>query len=66
MNKNKFSVVISHIQNDLYAVVLNAWYINEEGIRNNIDSLTKSGVSLDEAHKLTMLFIEKNQEVKVG
>ena len=64
MKKVKFSVIISHIVNDMYAAVLNAWEINEDGSRKEIDSLNKSGISITEAHTLAVYFIEKNEGVK--
>lgn len=66
MNKTKFSVVISHINQDQYAVVLKAWTLNEEGQRVDVDSLTKAGVDISTAHQLATDFVDKNSEVEDG
>ncbi len=64
MNKNKFSVVISHIQNDLYAVVLKSWSIDNDGNKVDVASFNKAGVDIDTAHNLAINFVDKHNELK--
>jgi hypothetical protein len=56
----KYSIIISNITNTLYACVLKSWQLDKEGKQINLNSETKSGVTLEEALQLTTKFIEKN------
>lgn len=66
MQKTKFSVVISEMSNDKYAVVLKAWTLDEEGKKVEKHSLTKAGIDIDVAHQLAIDFVDKNKEVEDG
>jgi len=46
--EKKFSIVVNYVGNG-YSVVLQSFIINDEGQRETVDSLIKSGLSLEES-----------------
>ncbi len=56
----KYSLILNHISNDLYAVVMKSWELNEDGEQINITSKTKVGLTLQQAIDLQINFIEDN------
>jgi hypothetical protein len=44
----KHSIVVNHIQNDLYALVIRSWELDEEGNQINVVSLTKTNLTFNE------------------
>ena len=53
----KFSIVINHIGNDLYALVLKKYELNENNEEINVENLIKSGKTLEECLTLQNQFI---------
>jgi hypothetical protein len=45
----KYSIIINHIWNDLYAVVLKSWSIDENGIETNIETSVKTDLTFEQA-----------------
>lgn len=56
----KYSLILNHIGNDLYAVVMKSWELNEDGEQINITSKSKVGLTLQQAIDLQLNFIEDN------
>lgn len=56
--EKKFSIVINYIGNG-YSVVLQSFIINDEGQRETVDSLIKSGLTIDEAIEEVQKLISK-------
>lgn len=54
----KYSIVISNIQDDLYALVCRCWKLDDEGNQIDIDSLNKVGITLQEAQTYASQFIQ--------
>jgi hypothetical protein len=56
----KYSIVISNIVNDAYAVVCKCWKIDEQGQQYNVSTLNISNVSITEAKDIAEKFIEQH------
>lgn len=56
----KYSLILNHIGNDLYAVVMKSWELNEDGEQINITSKNNVGLTLQQAIDLQLNFIEDN------
>ena len=56
----KYSLILNHIGNDLYAVVMKSWELNEDGEQINITSKSNVGLTLQQAIDLQINFIEDN------
>lgn len=56
----KYSLILNYIGNDLYAVVMKSWELNEDGEQINITSKTKVGLTLQQAIDLQLNFIKEN------
>jgi len=56
----KYSLILNHIGNDLYAIVMKSWGINEDGEQINITSKSKVGLTLQQAIDLQLNFIKEN------
>lgn len=52
----KYSFVCNS-NNDLYALVMNCWYINEDGLKVDVKSEIKTEITLDECFQLAKDFI---------
>ena len=53
----KYSFVINEIENNQYALVMNCWYINEEGIRVDVKSDIRTGLQLTQCFDLMQQFV---------
>lgn len=53
----KFSIIINHIGNDLYALVLKKYELNENNEEINVENLIKSGKTLEECLTIQSDFI---------
>jgi hypothetical protein len=53
----KFSIIINHLSNDLYAIVLKSFELNENNEEINVDSLVQSNKTLEECLLLQNNFI---------
>jgi hypothetical protein len=56
--KRKFSIIKNHIGNDLYALVMKSWLLDEEGAETDVHSIVKSGLTLEECNSEELKFIE--------
>jgi hypothetical protein len=56
----KYSLILNHIENDLYAVVMKSWELNEDGEQINITSKSKVGLTLQQAIDLQINFTKEN------
>jgi len=56
----KYSLILNHISNDLYAVVMKSWELNEDGEQINITSKSNAGLTLQQAIDLQLNFIKEN------
>lgn len=56
----KFNIIINHLSNDLYAIVLKSFTLDEEGKQTNIETLVKSGLTFQESLTLQNNFINGN------
>jgi uncharacterized protein affecting Mg2+/Co2+ transport len=56
----KYSIVISNIQDDLYALVCRCWEIDAEGNQINIDTLNKVGITIQQAQTYAVQFVENH------
>ena len=54
----KYSIIINHIGNDLYAVVIKKYELNENNEEINVESLIQSNKTLEECLMLQNTFIE--------
>lgn len=45
----KYSIIINHIGDDKYAVVMKKWELDESGQEINIENLIKSDLTLQQA-----------------
>jgi hypothetical protein len=54
----KFSIIINHIGNDLYALVLKKYELNENNEEINVENLIQSNKTLEECILLQSNFIE--------
>jgi hypothetical protein len=52
----KYSFVCNS-NNDLYSLVMNCWYINENGLKVDVKSEIKTEITLDECFQLAKDFI---------
>lgn len=53
----KYSFVINEIENNQYALVMNCWIINEEGIRVDVKSDIKTNLQLTQCFDLVQQFV---------
>jgi len=56
--KRKYSIIKNHIGNDLYALVMKSWLLDEEGKETDIKSVVKSGISLEQCNEEEIKFVE--------
>jgi len=56
----KYSIIINNITDNFYADVLKAWKLDKEGKQINVNLLTKSGISLQDALIITTNFLKQN------
>ena len=54
----KYSIIINHIGNDLYAVVIKKYEFNENNEEISVESLIQSNKTLEECLMLQNTFIE--------
>lgn len=54
--KRKYSIIKNHIGNDLYALVMKSWLLDEEGKETDIKSIVKSGITLEECDEEELNF----------
>jgi hypothetical protein len=53
----KYAFVCNEITNNLYALVMSCWYLDEEGNRVDVKSDTKVNLSLQECFDLAQAFV---------
>jgi len=53
----KYAFVCNEITNNLYALVMSCWYIDEEGNRVDVKSETKLNLTLQECFDLAQAFV---------
>ena len=53
----KYSFVCNEMSNNLYALVMNCWYIDEQGQRVEVKSDTQVNLTLTECFDLAQVFI---------
>lgn len=53
----KYSFVINEIENNQYALVMNCWIINEEGVRVDVKSDIKTNLQLTQCFDLVQQFV---------
>jgi len=53
----KYAFVCNEITNNLYALVMSCWYIDEEGNRIDVKSETKLNLTLQECFDLAQAFV---------
>lgn len=56
--KRKYSIIKNHIGNDLYALVLKSWLLDEEGKEIDVKSIVKSGLTLEQCNEEELKFVE--------
>jgi hypothetical protein len=56
----KYSIIINNITDNLYAVVLKSWELDKDGNQINVNSITKSGISLNDALIITTKYLKQN------
>jgi len=56
--KRKYSIIKNHIGNDLYALVLKSWLLDEEGKEIDVKSVVKSGLTLEQCNEEEIKFVE--------
>jgi hypothetical protein len=44
----KYSIVINHIQNDLYALIVRSWELDEEGNQINVNGYTLTNLTFNQ------------------
>lgn len=54
----KYSIVISNIQDDLYALVCRCWQIDSEGNQVNVDYLNMVNLTIQQAQTYAIQFVE--------
>ena len=54
----KYSIIINHIGEDLYAIVLKKYELNENNEEINVENLIQSNKTLEECITLQNTFIE--------
>ena len=57
----KYSIVISNIINDSYAVICKAWKLDQEGQEYDVRTLNKSNLTLEQAQLVADNFIKENK-----
>ncbi len=55
--ERKYSIVINNIQNDLYALVLKSWLLDNDNKEYDIKTETMVGISLTHCITITQNFI---------
>ena len=53
----KYSFVVNEIQNDLYALVMTCWYLDQDGNRVEVKSQTEINKTLQECFDLAQAFV---------
>jgi hypothetical protein len=53
----KYAFVCNEITNNLYALVMSCWYLDEEGNRVDVKSDTKLNLTLQECFDLAQAFV---------
>ncbi len=53
----KYAFVCNEIQNDLYALVMTCWYMDEDGNRIDVKSKTEVNKTLQECFDLAQAFV---------
>lgn len=53
----KYSFVINEIENNQYALVMNCWIMNEEGVRVDVKSDIKTNLQLTQCFDLVQQFV---------
>lgn len=53
----KYSFVVNEIQDNLYALVMTCWYLDQDGNRVEVKSQTEINKTLSECFELAQLFI---------
>lgn len=56
----KYSIVINCIRDDVYALVLRSWELDAEGQQINVQSVTKSNLTLEQAMSEAQTFVNGN------
>lgn len=59
--KRKYSIIKNHIGNDLYALILKSWLLDEEGKEADIKSVVKSGLTLEQCNEEEQKFTKQWQ-----
>jgi hypothetical protein len=54
--KRKYSIIKNHIGNDLYALVLKSWLLDEEGKETDVKSVVKSELTLEQCDEEELNF----------
>jgi hypothetical protein len=56
----KYSIVISNIQDDLYALVCRCWEIDAEGNQVDVDYLNMVNLTIQQAQTYAVQFVENH------
>jgi hypothetical protein len=59
--ETQYSIVQNSIGGGFNALVMRAWYTDEDGNQITIKSEVKTGLTLDECFNLTKAFVEESQ-----
>jgi len=62
--ETQYSIVQNSTGGGLNALVMRAWYIDEEGQQVTIKSEVKTGLTLTECFDLAKLFVETPQNIE--
>jgi hypothetical protein len=54
----KYSIIINHVGNDLYALVLKKYELNEDNLEINVETIIQNNKTLEECLILQKNFIE--------
>ena len=54
--KRKYSIIKNEIGNDLYALVMKSWLLDEENKQVDIKSVVKSGLTLEQCDEEELNF----------
>lgn len=54
--KRKYSIIKNEIGNDLYALVMKSWLLDEEDKQVDIKSVVKSGLTLEQCDEEELKF----------
>lgn len=60
--ETQYSIVQNSTGGGLNALVMRAWYVDEEGNQVTIKSEVKTGLTLDECFALAKSFVEESQK----